>query len=187
MMRLLANWKGSVIVNGKEYKSIADVPALTGDIHIELKSAVEKKPVVMAQTKTISIITVKKYMTEKATPMFDFMAKWNKDIPMPLRTMVAEKVKETAGMVYMKCHGDIWTRQICTCMKCGRVLTNPVSQFFGIGPECGGHNYVSPFETDAELQEAVSAYKKKLQAITWEGWIIKSAITSCEEVQVEEG
>lgn len=121
-------------------------------------------------------ITVKKYMTQKATPEFDFMAKWNNDIPMPLRTMVGTVEKETRGMVYMKLHGDIYAEKICTCMKCGRPLTNPVSQFFGIGPECGGHNYVNPFNSEEELKEAVSAYKKQLINTTWEGWVIKSAI-----------
>ena len=127
-------------------------------------------------------ITVKSYMTKKATPEFDFMLRWNNDNPMPLRTMVGTVEKETKGMVYMKLHGDIYAEKICTCMKCGRALTNPVSQFFGIGPECGGHNYVNPFNSDAELKAAVSVYKAQLQKIKWSGWIIKSAITEKEEI-----
>lgn len=125
-------------------------------------------------------ITVKKYMTQPATPEFDFMAKWNNNIPMPLRTMVGEVIKQTRGMVYMKLHGDIVAEKVTTCMKCGRPLTNPVSQYFGLGPECGGHNYVNPFNTEEELRAAVGAYRKELQSITWEGWIIKSAILEDE-------
>lgn len=125
-------------------------------------------------------ITVRQYMTKPATPEFDFMARWNNNNPMPLRTMVGTVEKETRGMVYMKLHGDIYAKQICTCMKCGRELTNPVSQYFGIGPECGGHNYVNPFNTEEELRNAVSEYRAKLQNITWEGWIIKSAILDDE-------
>ena len=121
-------------------------------------------------------ITVRQYMTKPATPEFDFMERWNHNNPMPLRTMVGTVEKETRGMVYMKLHGDIYAEQICSCMKCGRTLTNPVSQYFGIGPECGGHNYVNPFNTEEELKAAVSAYRAQLQQITWEGWIIKSAI-----------
>ena len=83
-------------------------------------------------------------------------------------------------MVHMTLHGDVYAERICTCMKCGRKLRNPVSQFFGIGPECGGHNYIHPFNTDEELHEAVAQYKKQLQAITWSGWIIKSAIIEKE-------
>ncbi len=125
-------------------------------------------------------ITVKRYMTQKASPEFNFMEKWNNNIPMPLRTMVGESIKETRGMIYMKLHGDIYAERICTCMKCGRELTNPVSQYFGIGPECGNHGYVNPFKSDAELKAAVASYKKQLQNITWEGWIIKSAIIEDE-------
>lgn len=121
-------------------------------------------------------ITVKGYMTKEATPEFDFMAKWNNNKPMPLRTMIGTKEKETRGMVYMNLHGDIFAKKIMVCMKCGRPITNPVSQFFGMGPECGGHNYVNPFNSEAELNEAVGAYRKQLQKITWSGWVIKSAI-----------
>ena len=127
-------------------------------------------------------IKVKKYMTQKASPEFDFMAKWNDDNPMPLRIMVGEKVKETAGMVYMELHGDMYAEKMTTCMKCGRPLTNPVSQYFGIGPECGGHNYVNPFESDEELRNAVDKYRAEIQKITWSGWVIKSAIESEEDV-----
>ena len=116
-------------------------------------------------------------MTQKASATFDFMEKWNNKISMPLRTMVGTVEKETRGMVYMKLHGDIIEERVRMCMKCGRVLTDPVSQYFGIGPECGGHNYVHPFNTDEELKAAVDAYKKQLRNITWEGWVIKSAIT----------
>jgi hypothetical protein len=67
-------------------------------------------------------------------------------------------------------------------MKCGRPITNNVSQFFGLGPECGGHNYVNPFSSDAELKEAVENYRKQLNQMVWEGWIIRSAIEEFEEV-----
>jgi hypothetical protein len=62
-------------------------------------------------------------------------------------------------------------------MKCGKELTNPVSQFFGVGPECGGHNYTHPFSSDEELKATVEAYKKQLLDTKWSGWIIRSAIT----------
>ena len=120
-------------------------------------------------------------MTKKSSIDFDFMAKWNNDIPMPLRTMVGTVEKETPGRVYMKLHGDITSKVTQYCMKCGKQITNPVSQFFGMGPECGGHHYVSPFETEEELQAAIEDYRRNyLQRITWEGWIIKSAILEQE-------
>ena len=108
-------------------------------------------------------IKVKNYMTKKSTPSFDFMLKWNNDNPMPMRVMVGDKLEETRGMVKMQLHADICEKITETCMKCGRPLTNPVSRFFGIGPECGGHNYVNPFDTDEELKKAVESYREELK------------------------
>lgn len=191
MLTLLKNWKGPVEINGTLYDSInavnlADIKTL-GEITIKLlhTEKIENKGNT-SENRVSGVteyqITVKRYMTQKASATFDFMEKWNNNIPMPLRTMVGTVEKETRGMVYMKLHGDIIEERVCSCMKCGRVLTNPVSQFFGIGPECGGHNYVHPFNTDEELKAAVDAYKKQLRDIKWEGWVIKSAITERKEV-----
>lgn len=194
MITMLKNWEGAVEVNGSTYNSIKELYqanlALNGNVHIKLypksKKAVNEvdnaKKEHTKQERQEYRITVKKYMTQKATPEFDFMAKWNNNIPMPLRMMTGWIEKETRGMVYMHLHGDMYAEQMCTCMKCGKHLTNKVSQYFGIGPECGGHAYVNPFETQEELDKAVADYRKKLQQITWEGWIIRSSITDSEEV-----
>lgn len=194
MLTMLKKWKGAIDINDKHYESVQDAindfKTFNADMHIVLHSATknasqsvtERQRAESVQSVQQYKITVKKYMTQKGSPSFDFMTKWNKDNPMPLRTMIGTVEKETRGMVYMKLHGDIYAEKICTCMKCGRALTNPVSQFFGIGPECGGHNYVNPFSSDAELKAAVSAYRKQLQNIQWSGWIIKSAITEKEEI-----
>ena len=191
MLSMLRNWKGKVEINGIEYDSIRDVKiddlSALDNVTIHLSSVKEKSQKTQNSVSTSDDrkqyrISVKAYMTKKATPDFDFMARWNNDNPMPLRTMIGTVEKETRGMVYMKLHGDIYADRICTCMKCGRPLTNPVSQFFGIGPECGGHNYVNPFDSEEELKAAVSAYRKQLQNIEWEGWVIKSSITESEEM-----
>lgn len=187
MLEMLENWQGSVTVNGITYDNISKIPAKFNDfedVHIILhakqkpaKTSVSPVPIALRTR-----FRVKQYMTKPATPDFDFMAKWNNNVPMPLSTMVGYKIKETRGMVYLKLHGDITAKRVFTCMKCGRELTNPVSQYFGIGPECGGHNYVHPFRTEEELQKAVAAYRTKLQSVTWEGWVIKSAILEEELV-----
>ena len=194
MLTMLKNWKGAVEINDKHYDSIqdaiSDFKTFSADMHIVLHSTkkrasernIERQSAQSVQSAQQYKVTVKKYMTQKGNPSFDFMTKWNNDNPMPLRTMIGTVEKETRGMVYMNLHADIYAERICTCMKCGRPLTNPVSQFFGIGPECGGHNYVNPFSSDAELKAAVSAYRAQLQKIQWSGWIIKSAITEKEEM-----
>jgi hypothetical protein len=176
MVEQLRKWTGRLNINGTEYDSISDVPKdieITGTTVITLIPRQTIKPV---QDKAQHIIVVKRYMTEKSSGGFDFMKKWNNDVPMPMCTMVGTVEKETRGMVYMKLHGELLAERTFTCMCCGRPLTNPVSQFFGVGPECGGHNYTHPFDTDEELRQAVDAYKKVLLNKTWEGWIIKSAI-----------
>ena len=192
MITMLKNWPGEVVIDGKSWqngdKAVSEFKPELEQIHIVLRPV--KKEAVVADGNRVEKsgteqeyrITVKQYMTRKSTPEFDFMAKWNNDKPMPYRTMTGKKIKETRGMVYMELHGDIWADKIFTCMCCGKKLTNPVSQFFGIGPECGGHNYVHPFDSDAELKAAVNSYKKQLQSVTWTGWVIKSAIQ--EEVAV---
>lgn len=195
MLKLLKAWKGAVEINGVKYNSIQDALnasiSFSNDCSIKLlqsqQSAIqrnlsENRAIVESDNKEY-IITVKKYMTCKATPSFDFMARWNGDKPMPFRTMIGTVEKETKGMVYMNLHADIIAEQVCTCMKCGRPLTNPVSQYFGVGPECGGHNYVNPFNSEEELKAAVSAYRKQLRNIKWSGWIIKSAITERKELK----
>lgn len=198
MISMIKNWQGKVAVNGVTFENIQSMISSfktdSGPISIKLypKSEtalkIDSDASQSGQSQTAEVsktgeirITVKKYMTEKSSVGFDFMAKWNNDEPMPLRTMTGVVLQETRGMLKMRLHGDIWAQKICTCMCCGRPLTNPVSQYFGIGPECGGHNYINPFNSDEELKEAVAEYKKKLQNIIWEGWVIKSAITKEEE------
>lgn len=142
----------------------------------------DKKPEIPSQMKVGNNykVTVKKYMTEEGTPSFDFMIKWNNNIPMPLRIMVGKVIKETRGMVYMELQGKC-EPAIC-CMKCGRHLTNKVSQLYGIGPECGQHFSINPFDTEEELNEHLQELKSQISNIKWTGWVIKSAITEYEEV-----
>lgn len=193
MLRFLKDWSGAITIGDKEYASFNDIPSdfvLTDKVNIVLHPATKVVEVPkVEQTTATSVelnantqyrVKVKKYMTKPATPDFDFMAKWNNNIPMPLRVMVGEKVKETRGMVYMILHGDILEERTFSCMKCGKPITNPVSQFFGMGPECGGHNYVNPFESETELKEAVEKYRQQLRELVWEGWIIRSAIEELE-------
>ena len=52
-------------------------------------------------------IKVKKYMTQKSTATFDFMKKYNNNVPMPLMVMFGKITDGTNGMVFMECYGDI--------------------------------------------------------------------------------
>ena len=198
MLNLLEGYKGSLEVNGIMYSSVkAAVQALKGyegEVVIILNKAgnrqeqkEEKAPVNSVQEikgSPIYKIKVRQYMTKPASPEFDFHDKWNNGVPMPMRIMVGRKLKETRGMVQMELWGEI-TDEISThCMKCGRTLTNPVSKYFGIGPECGNHGYNNPFDDEEELKRAVKEVDKQLREIKWAGWVIKSAIE--EEVYLED-
>ena len=178
LKNLLKDWKGEILINDTSVNvSNFDFNTLSDDTHIILHANVKNatQGVVSSENKTIQYrITVKKYMTEKSSPGFDFMAKWNNDIPMPLRTMTGTIEKETKGMVYMKLHGQ--ADEVVRCMRCGRLLTNPVSQHYGIGPEC-----MSKLGFVCDIED-VDTIKKKLVDVTWEGWVIKSAITEKEEI-----
>lgn len=126
-------------------------------------------------------IEVKSWMLKESTSDFTFMKDVNNNIPMPLLIMYGEKIGETARMVKMRLHGDIKDRITHRCMRCGIEITNPVSQFFGMGPICGGHNYTNPFSSEEELNKAVAQYREKLVNTTWVGYIPKSAIVAIDD------
>lgn len=124
------------------------------------------------------IVRVKKWMTEDK---MDFNLSWNNGKGMPFRVMYGRVLKETRGMVYM----DLRVRRLRTdyCMKCGRPLTHPVSRLYGLGPECGGHYHINPFETKEQLEEAIERIDETLGAIRWSGWIAKSGVEYASEVK----
>ena len=180
---LLKDWKGEIDINDNHYISIDacnfNFKSVSDDIHIQLHPIQKNAKQSEIQTSIDKIeyrITVKRYMTEPASPSFDFMNKWNDNIPMPLRTMTGVIEKETRGMIYMKLHGQ--AEPVVRCMRCGRLLTNPISQHYGIGPEC-----MSKLGFVCDIND-VETIKKKLVDVTWEGWIIKSAIIEKEEIKL---
>ena len=178
MIDALKSWNGQITINDKTYNSVDEIKSLPNEpLHIVLGGKCEDKKNNPIQTSTDVqeyCFTVKGYMCKKATPEFDFMAKWNNDNPMPMRTMVGTIEKETKGMVYLNLHGK--GIPTITCMRCGRELKNPISRHYGIGPECIsklGFSY--GIEDETEIKEA-------LVDVTWQGWCIKSSIVSQEKV-----
>lgn len=190
MLTLLKDYKDELEVNGTVYPSveraISALKSFSGEICIRLHESTEngnKREIdgkkcgnMDGHVSTEYKIRVKQYMTKPASPEFDFMAKFNNNNPMPLCVMVGTVEKETRGMVYMKLHG-IGEREV-HCMRCNRTLTNPISKKYGIGPECITK---VPFLADMMLDD-VEGIINKLQEVTWEGWVIKSAIIEQEEV-----
>lgn len=181
MLHLLADYKGKLTVNGQAFENIDQAIKAFADYEGPITLLIEPSVVEQKEDKTFKI-TVRQYMTKPATPEFDFHTKWNNDTPMPMRTMVGKIVQETKGMFKMELHGDITSKLTEHCMVCGKALTNPVSKYFGVGPECGNHGYINPFETEEQLKQAVAEVRQKLQNVMWTGWIIKSAIENMEEL-----
>lgn len=182
MIKQIANWQGKVNVNGIEYQSISDVPK---NIPIDSSMVITLIPRVLEHTDakpTVPVIdhnepiehtiTVKAYMTRKASPDFDFMEKWNNNIPMPMRKMTGVILKETRGMVRMRLHGC--AERTINCSICQRELTNPVSRYYGIGPIC-----LAKLGISRDIDD-VSGITEDLVNLKWEGWVIKSAITNDE-------
>ena len=193
MLNLLKDYKGAVEVNGQSFDSLDSalkgLKNFDGQLTIVLnKGAGERVSRASQQVEEVAgdkiyRIKVRQYMTRPSTPQFDFHDKWNNGNPMPMRIMVGRKLKETKGMVRMELWGEI-TEEVATyCMRCGRILTNPVSKYFGIGPECGNHGYNNPFDDEEELKRAVKEVDTQLREIKWTGWVIKSAIE--EETYLE--
>ena len=174
----VVNWNGTIAVNGKTLT--ASVPEVKDGDEITYYA---KREIKETESKEQFVITVKPYMTRKATLEFNFMEQWNNNNPMPLLTMIGTVEKETRGMIYMKLHGDVVAEVMNTCLRCGKPITNDVSKYFGLGPVCGNHNYVNPFATSEELHREVEKYRVQyLQSIVWEGWIIKSAIIERKKI-----
>lgn len=182
IISLLSNWKGAVEIDGQHYDSVQDAVSvfktLSTSSHIRLltkKEIANKAKIEVVSDAVEYEIEVKKYMTEPATPSFDFMAKWNNNNPMPMRIMQGTVEQETRGMVYMKLHG--LAKPTITCRCCGKELTNPISRHYGIGPIC-----LSKIGIARDIDD-IENIKEELVNISWEGWIIKSAITKKEEIK----
>jgi hypothetical protein len=198
-----------IIVNGVEYANSQEayekLKDFNGEVTIVIPSSKHKKDLLETYNRltgqdlgssnksneeseevdnTIWRIKVKQYMTEKSSPGFDFMEKWNNNNPMPLVIMKGRILEETKGMYKMELFAE--PEPSTHCFRCGRKLTHPVSVLYGIGPECGQHFHINPFNTEEELQQAMDELKAKMKEIKWTGWVIKSAIKEMRAVTEEE-
>ena len=180
---MLENYRGMIEVNGQTVDRLSLTTLAKSGKTVSIKLTPynfikqfhkNDNPQVKSEDEKEYEITVKPWMTRKSDGDFDFMLKWNNDIPMPLRTMVGKKTKETKGMEYWELHGQ--GKPVITCMRCGKELTNPVSRKYGVGPEC-----IHKIGIVLDIDD-VDGIKEKLVNLTWSGWMTKSAILKCEEV-----
>lgn len=183
MFEFLKNYNGNIKVNGAELDANSAITLLnnkSGEYTIVLTPVIEEE----YDTDNYQI-TVKPYMTRFETGMqFDFNKQYNNGIPMPLRTMQGNVIKETRNMYYMKLHGSLIPTRYC--VKCGRTITDTVSSYYGIGPECAKSLNITRPESDYEYKRYKTDIENKLNNIKWEGWIPKSAIIDVEVLNEEE-
>lgn len=193
MLEFLRNYTGEIEVNGEiiQNQNIAQVlDALTGSIQIHLKPAENarvrnaftlKQEAVRDETKVQYNVLVKPWMTQKSSGTFNFMMTWNNDVPMPLRFMRGNINKETQGMFNMTLHGVAQKTNMCSV--CGRTLTNPISRLYGIGPECMQKVGIFADISMEEAEQKLDEINKRIESLTWTGWIAKSAVMEMVEVK----
>ena len=192
---LLRNIKRSMVIGESEVTNLDDILSKLNEgdsIHVMLKSVEsDSQPKIQQPAPSLTgndmrvnhtyVFKVRQYMTKPSTQDFDFHLRWNNGTPMPFRVMKGRVLKETRGMLMMDC--CVVPLKTDVCMRCGRPLSHPVSRLYGIGPECGGHAHINPFETEQELYNAIDDVNNKLNAIKWRGWVIRSSIEECQEVR----
>lgn len=186
MFELLKDYPGQLTINNKQYNSVeeaeSDFKDYKGGITIVLNGVKSHKdtPKIDCNEKVFQI-SVRRYMTNYSKDFF--LETWNDMGPMPFVTMIGIKLQETEKLVKMKLWADLCDGKITTCMCCGRPLSNPLSQYLGVGPECGASKHLKLLESGVNIQEVRKQFKEKLNEVTWEGWIIKSAITQVKEIE----
>lgn len=108
LLTSIQNWGGVVEIDNSICADVTKIDSKTlfTARSIKLlknrKNANNERFCANADTPTVYEITVKKYMTHKSTPNFDFMKKWNDDKPMPAQTMRGIVLEETKGMIKME-------------------------------------------------------------------------------------
>lgn len=95
--------------------------------------------------------------------------------PVPLRTMFGVIERETPKAIKVKLWGKPFPSS--RCMRCGRKITNKISLYYSIGPECMSKMGLPPLESEEQYKEQYEQLKQTVGEITWEGWLPKSCIT----------
>jgi hypothetical protein len=121
MLQYLEGYQGQIIYEERIYNDINELKQAIkkGKTTLILKPKGVKQEEQKTPTPTPTVdsqkyrIVVKQYMTKPASPTFDFMQKWNNNIPMPCATMIVQKIKETAGMVYVKGVNETRDKEWC--------------------------------------------------------------------------
>lgn len=104
----------------------------------------------------------------------EFHDKLNGGTPIPMLVMVGKILKETDKSYLVEVRGK--PEPTTYCLHCGRKLTNKVSMYYGLGPVCGKHYYITNV-TEENLQARFEEIRKKMRNIYWKGWVPKKSVS----------
>lgn len=102
-----------------------------------------------------------------------FNRDYNNNVPVPMRVMFGQILRETDKCYYVQVYGK--PEPTAHCLHCMRKLTHKVSQFYGLGPVCGKHYYITNI-TEENLEEHFEEIRQKMKEITWRGLVPKHAV-----------
>lgn len=107
-----------------------------------------------------------------------FHDKMNNGIPVPMRVMFGNIVKETERGLFI----EVWGKPEPStyCLHCRRKLTHKVSMFYGLGPVCGKHFYIADV-SEEEFEARLDEIRKKMAEIRWRGFVPKKAVVITPE------
>lgn len=183
MFELLKEYSGRLTVNNRVFESVQDAEQAfenyKGGLTILLNKKDDNDPPLSTKSKNIDTttvyqISVKRYMTQYKSDFF--LHRMNPEGPMPFMIMCGRKLMETEKLVKMECWAGLPSTRVTTCIKCGRPLTNPLSQYLSLGPECGASEHMRMIQSGVSIDEVRKRLEHKLNNTRWTGWIIKSAI-----------
>lgn len=103
----------------------------------------------------------------------EFHNNMNKGIPVPMRVMFGKILRETERGLFIDVRGK--PEPSTYCLHCMRKLTHKVSMYYGLGPVCGKHFYISNI-TESDYEKHLDEIRAKLREVHWRGFIPKKAV-----------
>lgn len=99
-----------------------------------------------------------------------FHKKSNNGIAIPMRVMFGTILRETPKAYYIEVYGK--PEPGVRCLHCLRKLTHKVSQYYGLGPICGKHYYITNI-TEENIEQHFEDIRIKMADIVWRGLVPK--------------
>jgi hypothetical protein len=102
----------------------------------------------------------------------------NRGIPVPMRVMFGKVISQTDKGYYIEVYGK--PEPTTHCLHCMHPLTHKVSMFYGLGPHCGKHFYISGI-SEENLEEHLDTIRKNMAEVQWKGFVPKVSVHAAPE------